>query len=111
MLPKLSPEIGVPRVYDGPELPLLYPGEFASAIVRADATEAIDIAEGLARAINDGFIDPAIDGWTVEPVPGIAAALQRSAYKYVFRWVERFVGRPRLSIGSSIERVKAGDGQ
>lgn len=66
-----DPPIGVPRGYDGPAVPILYPGEQMSA--RVALTEA-----------SGG--DVPIAGWLVEPMPGWRGWWLRTRYRVWDRW-------------------------
>lgn len=58
---RISPPIGVPRLYGGESVPVIYPGEVAQARIDPDV---------LFAALQRGEHTVAISGWTVEPAPG-----------------------------------------
>lgn len=78
-----GPRIGSRRVYTGHELPLLYPGEHASATLDSDAI-ARTIAE--AHASGQTQVRMPVAGWLVEPMPGWHGWFLRWRYRLVGRW-------------------------
>jgi hypothetical protein len=80
---------GVPRVYDGSVLPVLYPGEMARPEV-----QPIPMAR-LAR----GPVEVIVTGWIVEPAPGWHAWWLRVRWRIWGRWF--YDGEPRLLISST----------
>ncbi len=79
-----SPPIGVPRCYDGPGIPILYPGEVASALFEPGAVN---------RALAFGTPVQPI-GWMIEPAPGWFARYLRWRYRCFGRWFSR--GAPKF---------------
>lgn len=73
------PKVGERRVYPGPELPVLYPGEVAHGM------GAIDPETGLGEAAE----------WLVEPAPGWYARWLRLRYRLFGRWAK---GKPELEV-------------
>lgn len=73
-------KIGEPRLYDGPGVWTLYPGETACAVV---SKKAVD--EASAR----GDTKITVDQWTVEPTPGFVAWLLRLRYRVFGQWGKR----------------------
>jgi hypothetical protein len=92
--PPTSPPIGVPRVYDGAELPLLYPGEVASVQVSPEALQA--------ALQHEGPCAIPVTGWLVEPTPGWQGWWLRLRYRIWGRWFSH--GAPKLEI-----RTRVGD--
>lgn len=72
-----TPPIGVPRCYDGHVLPILYPGEVASARIDPEA---------VLEALECGLDRVPIAGWLVEPAPGWFATYQRVRWRIWGRW-------------------------
>jgi hypothetical protein len=88
-----DPKIGVPRVYDGASLPVLYPGESA----HAEFTEE-DVAAAIAR--GDGKVE--VRRWLVEPSPGAFAWWLRLRYQVFDQWWPR--GTPKLETSVQVRR-------
>jgi hypothetical protein len=87
-----KPPIGVPRVYDTHELPILYPGERASAQLTP-----MDFR----RAVRHGdVVEVELSGWIVEPAPGWHARWLRIRYRIFGRWFS--VGAPKLVVSASM---------
>lgn len=81
------PRVGEPRLYDGEEIPVLYPGERAHCAewaVVEDATDAQGRRVRRARAMR----------WMVEPEPGVRAACRRWRYRLLGQWVDALRARP-----------------
>lgn len=84
----ITPPIGEPRVYDQGTIPVLYPGEVATARIDPDA---------VAAALQRGEDQVAITQWTVEAAPGWHARWLRVRYRVWGRWFSR-EGAPRLQV-------------
>jgi len=70
------PPIGVPRCYPGPGLPVLYPGERATAQFEF---------ENFFDAVTTGR-DVQVLNWLVEPVPGWYGWYLRTRWRLFGRW-------------------------
>ncbi len=90
------PPIGVPRCYDCATMPLLYPGETASAQISHETAMAI-----LERRVADVVVS----GWLVEPMPGWLGWWLRTRYRIWGRWFSR--GAPELQ--ASVRSVVSSD--
>jgi hypothetical protein len=82
----MTPTIGEPRVYPGEEVPVLYPGEVASAHVHPAA---------LLEALERGEREVPIQNWIVEPMPGWRGWWLRTRYRVWGRWFAR--GAPQIT--------------
>jgi hypothetical protein len=87
------PRIGVPRVYDGASIPILYPGEVARAHVDPTAVLA---------ALQAGATEVPVREWTVEAAPGWHARWLRVRYRCWGRWFSR--GAPKLTATATVDR-------
>jgi hypothetical protein len=75
-----KPRIGEPRIYEGEVLPVLYPGERATAILEADEFLLADPEE--LRYLQRGFPSRiTVKQWLVEPVPTWWGAFRRWQYR------------------------------
>lgn len=72
-----KPVIGEPRIYAGGTVPILYPGETATAHVDPEAVMA---------ALARGEDSVPVRDWTVEPAPGWHAWWLRLRYRVWGRW-------------------------
>ena len=91
----MIPKIGVPRLYPGNEIPILYPGERATcaAIPFDRLVEAIDHAAE--RGCDSLTIRPR--QWIVTPEPGWRGAYRRWRYRIIGRWLSKLGwGQPHL---------------
>lgn len=82
----MTPTIGEPRIYAGGSIPILYPGERATARVDPEA---------LIAAHARGETTVAITDWIVEPTPGWRGRWLRLRYRVWGRWFAR--GAPQLT--------------
>jgi hypothetical protein len=96
-----TPKIGHPRVYPGHVVPVIYPGEVASA--------QLGITEATLRAARETQqpVSLQVTGWIVEPAPGWHAWWRRTRYRYWGRWFS--TGRPQLEGTLSIRDRREGD--
>ncbi len=94
MTAKTTP-IGVPRLYEGPVLPRLYPGEQASAQLDP---------QSVAEAFDQGGGELRVVGWLVEPMPGWAGWWLRTRWRIWGRWFSR--GQAQLDASVSVEAVQ-----
>jgi hypothetical protein len=85
-----EPRIGVPRIVNGAELPVLYPGERAQAQFGTDA---------VARLVEGHILAP--DGWLVEPMPGWRGLYLRWRYRLLGRWLG---GQPKITAEARLTR-------
>lgn len=90
----MTPTIGEPRLYAGGSIPILYPGERATAHVDAEAIIA---------AHARGETEVPITEWTVEPAPGWHAWWLRVRYRVWGRWFSR--SAPRLESNVEMRQV------
>src|SRR4051812_41694509 len=91
------PPIGVPRLYPGPGLPILYPGECARAHLDP---------ETVAHAISHGGCEILVTNWIVEPAPGWHAWYLRTRFRWFGRWAR---GKPKLELKASCRLVSPED--
>lgn len=96
----ITPPIGEPRLYDGATIPILYPGETATARVDPAALHA---------AVLNGDHEVPVMGWTVEPAPGWKARWLRVRYRVWGRWFA--TGRARLEATMRAMPVRDEDGR
>jgi hypothetical protein len=86
-----APPVGVPRVVEGEELPVLYPGEQASAQFPPDMLQRLVAGERLRPS-----------GWLVEPMPGWHGAYLRWRYR-LFWWLG---GKPDIRSSVHVQRTR-----
>lgn len=109
---RLSPPAGVPRVYHGATVPVIYPGETATATIDARAMfDAIEAAIATGQTEIHG--EALATGWTVEGGPGRMARARRVWFRVVAWWLwpiyERLTGRtipPRLTATANLHAQK-----
>lgn len=79
----MQPPIGVHRIYEGPEIPMIYPGERATSA----AIPAEDIERLIDEAVERGDDHITIHGaqWIVEPEPDWRGAWLRWRYRFMTR--------------------------
>ena len=98
-----APKIGVPRLYLGQEIPVLYPGERATCAGFTLGQIEDAMAEALMR--GDATAELPVNNWLVEPEPGWRGLYLRWRYRLLGLFVNRLTGgRPRLN-------VEIGDGR
>lgn len=89
----LSPAIGNTRVVHGSALPVLWPGEMASA--QFDRESVVRAFKRRASALEPS-------GWLVEPMPGVRGWWIRTRYQVFWWWLERYIARrPSLDVAVS----------
>lgn len=103
----MQPPIGIPRCYDGSELPILYPGEVALPQVAPGAIEA-----ALAAGLQHGTVTVQVTGWLVEPTPGWRGWWLRTRYRCWGRWCSK--EPPKLVVSTTfsdnaLQRVEGDD--
>lgn len=83
--------IGVPRIYDGPGIPVLYPGERATCA-------GIPFARIVDELFERGEVTIQPGQWVVEPEPGWRGLLRRWRYRLVGQWIEFLRARRRYDV-------------
>ncbi len=86
-----NPKIGVPRVYNTAICPKIYPGEVAEASI--DLVKLLQIIQENPGITN---IEPPINGWIVEPAPGLYAKYLRIRYRVFGQFFKG--GKPALEV-------------
>jgi di/tricarboxylate transporter len=98
---RLGPnEAGLPRVVEGPTIPVLYPGERASARFSR---------ESFLRAMAAGKGRLEADGWLVEPAPGTLMAWKRIEFRLFGWWWYRLTGSGTMLEVTTSEGVRGHD--
>lgn len=82
----MKPPIGVPRIYLGNEIPVVYPGEIA----RSGAVSLDELVDSMTAASETPASVP-LEDWVVEPRPGARGVFLRLRYRLVGQWVDRAV--------------------
>lgn len=86
-----KPAIGEPRIYTGGSIPILYPGETATA--RVDPAT-------LMAALERGETEVPVTDWTVEPAPGWHAWWLRLRYRVWGQWFAS--GAPKIEAKATV---------
>lgn len=79
-----TPRIGVPRLYSGTEIPVLYPGEQVTPILDGGSINAL---------VARGITEIQISNWLVGPTPGFVGWYRRVRYRFVERIVDTLAAR------------------
>jgi hypothetical protein len=90
----VTPKIGVPRVIAGPTIPVLYPGETASA-------QYTLTPEFLAAMEPGRPVELPVTDWIIEPISGWRGVWLRWRYRLVGRWFPRR-GQPALEGSATV---------
>lgn len=94
-----TPPIGVPRIYEGHQVPVLYPGErlLSRGVPLQDLVRAILAAE----ACGETEAVLPLSGWLVEPDPSWLGLYRRWRYRLMGQWVARYASwavRSRVTV-------------
>jgi hypothetical protein len=83
----MNPAIGVPRIYAGDTIPVLYHGETATA--RIDSGVVFNALTRDSDVSVSEWMGVPVREWTVEPTPGWEGRWLRWRYRVWGRWFSR----------------------